>query len=371
DTVFALGLADRSLTNRSLDDSWIQVESDGDIVSVIGSSLYRDELNAHLDECDAEKLRLLYVSMTRAKAHLFVPLPANKKANRNLKRGSAAPIELFAANFDRPGASYSDLYNLIEIGSFESFNKFLLQHDFFAKKVSLLDFKLTFNKCPSHKSEDCIVWKPSVFRNSFTRSHKASIMKKEGFELQSISWSNWMQIPRGKIVGRFLHDALSRMIVSRCVTTAHWKKMIFTHSPYVMSEQDQNDLFLLLERTLKLPLPSLGFSLEEISPVNCITELSFSMCNVRNKGDLWTGVIDLLFEKDGVVFLLDWKSNWLGDSPSDYTEDQLRKCCLEYSYQEQLELYSNALKKKLVGSSLKFGGSILFFLRAECGLLFQ
>ncbi|WP_108623942.1 UvrD-helicase domain-containing protein [Candidatus Similichlamydia epinepheli] len=370
DTVFALGLADRA-TSRGLDDSWVQVESDGEIVSVIGSSLYGHELKDHLDEYDSEKLRLLYVAMTRAKEHLFVPLPSIKKTGRKLKRGSAAPIELFAARFGEIDASYSDLYDVIEKGSFEPFNKFLLQYDLLAKKVILQDSTLPFDRCLITKSESCVVWKPSLFRDSFTRSHRNFITKKESFKGSSQSWSNWMQIPRGRLVGKFLHDILSHMVISRGSITSNWKKMAFTRSPYPMSEQDQEDLFLLLDKVFKLPLPSLGFSLEEIHPNKCVTELSFSMSNVRYKGDLWTGAIDLLFEKDGVIFLLDWKSNWLGDNPSDYSEDQLKKCCFEYSYKEQIDLYSQALRKKLIGSSHSFGGSFLFFLRAENGLFFD
>jgi exodeoxyribonuclease V beta subunit len=59
------------------------------------------------------------------------------------------------------------------------------------------------------------------------------------------------------------------------------------------------------------------------------------------------GFIDLIFECDGRYYLLDYKSNWLGDKPSDYTQDRLQAAIAREGYFLQYLLYSVALHRYL------------------------
>jgi len=81
------------------------------------------------------------------------------------------------------------------------------------------------------------------------------------------------------------------------------------------------------------------------------------------------GFMDMVFEAQGRYWLLDWKSNHVGNSVDDYTRDHLGKAMQENLYRLQYLLYTVALDRFL---SLRvpgyrydthFGGAIYVFLR--------
>jgi exodeoxyribonuclease V beta subunit len=59
------------------------------------------------------------------------------------------------------------------------------------------------------------------------------------------------------------------------------------------------------------------------------------------------GVIDMWFEQDGKIYLVDWKSNWLGTSAKDYTIPALTTAMNEHHYHLQYLLYTCALLRYL------------------------
>lgn len=81
------------------------------------------------------------------------------------------------------------------------------------------------------------------------------------------------------------------------------------------------------------------------------------------------GFIDLLFRAGGRYYVVDWKSNWLGNRPQDYDAEGLRACMLHHHYFLQARLYTLAadlfLAQRLPGYDYErdFGGVIYVFLR--------
>jgi exodeoxyribonuclease V beta subunit len=59
------------------------------------------------------------------------------------------------------------------------------------------------------------------------------------------------------------------------------------------------------------------------------------------------GFADLIAEHEGRFWILDWKSNHLGDDASDYGPDALRAAMYEHDYVLQYHLYSLALHRHL------------------------
>ena len=51
------------------------------------------------------------------------------------------------------------------------------------------------------------------------------------------------------------------------------------------------------------------------------------------------GCIDLLFRHNGQYYVLDWKTNFLGPSPDDYTDDAIGRSMLEALYPLQYHIY--------------------------------
>ncbi|WP_347254144.1 exodeoxyribonuclease V subunit beta [Leminorella grimontii] len=81
------------------------------------------------------------------------------------------------------------------------------------------------------------------------------------------------------------------------------------------------------------------------------------------------GFIDLVFCWQGRYFLLDYKSNWLGESAEAYTTDAMASAMCEHRYDLQYQLYTLALHRYLrhriadYDYQKHFGGVLYLFLR--------
>ncbi|NBV87514.1 MAG: exodeoxyribonuclease V subunit beta, partial [Verrucomicrobia bacterium] len=102
------------------------------------------------------------------------------------------------------------------------------------------------------------------------------------------------------------------------------------------------------------------------------TALSETGMLVPHFGDregLLTGIIDLVCEHHGRFFLIDWKSNRLGQAAADYTPLRMEEAMQQNHYLLQLHLYTLALHRhlaaRLPGYSYEthFGGAVYIFAR--------
>jgi exodeoxyribonuclease V beta subunit len=81
------------------------------------------------------------------------------------------------------------------------------------------------------------------------------------------------------------------------------------------------------------------------------------------------GLMDLFFEWEGKFYILDWKSNYLGDRVEDYSEEQLKTAMAENNYHLQYHLYTLAAVRYLQSRipefdyDSQFGGVIYLFVR--------
>jgi exodeoxyribonuclease V beta subunit len=81
------------------------------------------------------------------------------------------------------------------------------------------------------------------------------------------------------------------------------------------------------------------------------------------------GFIDLVLEHDGRYFVVDWKSNHLGDTAADYGEAPLAAAMTAQGYHLQALLYSVALDRLLqrrvpgYDAARHFGGALYLFVR--------
>ncbi|HBQ2177387.1 TPA: exodeoxyribonuclease V subunit beta [Klebsiella pneumoniae subsp. pneumoniae] len=85
------------------------------------------------------------------------------------------------------------------------------------------------------------------------------------------------------------------------------------------------------------------------------------------------GFIDLVFRHEGRYYLLDYKSNWLGEDREAYTRPAMEQAMRAHRYDLQYQLYSLALHRYLrhrladYDYDRHFGGVIYLFLRAMDG----
>ncbi|MGF1765242.1 exodeoxyribonuclease V subunit beta [Aliivibrio kagoshimensis] len=126
----------------------------------------------------------------------------------------------------------------------------------------------------------------------------------------------------------------------------------------------------LVEMEFLLPIEVLSSASVNrvIAQHDCVSakagELGFSTASGMLKG-----FIDLVFEHQGKYYVLDWKSNHLGDDPNRYRDEQLVEAMRDHRYDFQYQIYSLALHRFLRSRiadyryDTHFGGVYYLFLR--------
>ncbi|MGB2065369.1 MAG: 3'-5' exonuclease, partial [Marinomonas gallaica] len=93
------------------------------------------------------------------------------------------------------------------------------------------------------------------------------------------------------------------------------------------------------------------------------------IANFQKLEGMFKGFIDLVAEIDGQYFVIDWKSNFLGNTDDDYHAQALQDALLKKRYDLQYVLYLLALHRHLKDRIPDYcydthvGGAIYFFLR--------
>ncbi len=115
------------------------------------------------------------------------------------------------------------------------------------------------------------------------------------------------------------------------------------------------------------------FNVADFSPKDLIQlstdDISVDANPLPTLEGVMNGKIDLFFEHNGKYYVLDWKSNFLGDSVSYYAEAGLNQAMNENNYHLQYLIYSLAVKKYLESRipnfnyETEFGGIIYLFVR--------
>ena len=200
-------------------------------------------------------------------------------------------------------------------------------------------------------------------------------------------------LKRGANTGNLLHHIFER---ADFTNSANWEKTIagalkrFIPNP---PGEYANRLLELLHHVTgaKINVAGSSFSLHELQWDKRLNELEFDF-NVapfstdavnrlstpevpiqlryaRELEGIMNGKIDLFFEHAGKYFILDWKSNFLGDSPSAYSNENIQLAMAESNYHLQYLIYTLAVKKylqlKVPGFKYgtHFGGVIYLFVR--------
>ena len=95
----------------------------------------------------------------------------------------------------------------------------------------------------------------------------------------------------------------------------------------------------------------------------------YGLAEINNLDGFLNGFIDLFFMHEGKYYILDWKSNFLGNTADDYAPDQLPEVMSRNNYHLQYLIYTLAIHKYLKSRlndynyARDFGGVIYVFLR--------
>ncbi|MDF2154404.1 exodeoxyribonuclease V subunit beta [Vibrio sp. CAU 1672] len=206
--------------------------------------------------------------------------------------------------------------------------------------------------------------------------------------------------PRGARPGTFLHSLFEEIEFTQPATTQENTQIILG-----LMESEQLDaewlpiLQQLIDTVLATPLDGKALLLKQKGSAQRLVEMEFllpievlsapGLNRVIQRHDplsaragdlgfqtvqgMLKGFIDLVFEHQGKYYVLDWKSNHLGDEVCHYHGDALKAAMADHRYDLQYQIYALALHRFLRSRlpdyqyERHFGGVYYLFLRGMDG----
>lgn len=329
-----------------------------EVVFALGLSTRTPENEEEAEELDAEKLRQLYVAMTRAKKRLYVPLAMSEKEG---KSGTHSPMELFCRHLEKEGPLMERISALSqqENITFEKLQLPIVLPD----KIRSPEKKIT-----EQKSFYRPTFTPSLL-SSFTSLAKS---KERDNKIQAPSSDFTIHtIPRGTETGIFIHQIFERLFSS---SKPIWRDpsaietMIADELRFSPLEPWKESIQKKVCEILRLPLQIEGefFSLSELESENLKAEMEFVFAAPPH---FVKGFIDLVFFHRGKMFFVDWKTNWLGENDAAYNTCSLEKAMKDHDYGLQAAIYAEALGRQY--APIEIGGAFYLFLRGCAPFYFQ
>ncbi|MDC0609364.1 exodeoxyribonuclease V subunit beta [Vibrio sp.] len=357
----------------------------------------------------AEDLRLLYVAVTRAVFTCYVGIAPLKQGRstkgptgahlsalgyllQNGHEGSASDLSAALQKH----AALSDSIKIVTPPDLADHRYIEPESDTKALRASELERKIER------------VWRMTSY-SALVKSrqhHIDAVFELPGFDLDSAdeaeldslleSEKTIFTFPKGARPGTFLHSVFENIDFTQSAQSEENLAVItelmdteqLDHEwlPVIQSMIDSVMLTPLDGRDLKLRDKSLQFRLHELEFLLPIELLQSDVINRTLKRydklsvdapelDFYSvkgmikGFIDLVFEHQGKYYVLDWKSNFLGDTPADYQPSKLAQAMIEHRYDFQYQLYTVALHRFLATRipnydyEEHFGGVYYLFLR--------
>ncbi len=277
----------------------------------------QDLSEEQLKELDAEKMRQFYVAVTRAVKRLYIPI-AREIPAPSYELGEGSPVELF---FSKASPDLSQFTQ-----------EFL--HD------------RTFQLQPLSPPETIALQPPPPFQKPFPERfiQSFSSLAKDSV---SIAKGDDEGIDAGRETGVIVHRILERYFNQEGAL----EQIALQEVRGTQLEKSKEKLSTLLSKTLTLSLGK--FCLNDISMETVQTEMEFLYTTPQG----WMkGYIDLCFEHEGKLYVVDWKTNLLENSD----EATLAEIMKSHDYHLQAKIYTEAMNKY---SHLPFGGVYFIFIR--------
>ncbi|MEI9696286.1 exodeoxyribonuclease V subunit beta [Moellerella wisconsensis] len=396
-------------------------------------ALYHDrqDYRTYLDLSDTEKnieladeerlsedLRLLYVALTRSIYHCSVGIAPLIKGNRKksgdtdlhlsaigylLQQGKEGDIELLNRCLAEIRSEWVDVAEVkpLAIRSVDSVSpdrqslaarKFTRQLNSYWKVTSYSG--LSYG---THQHENASSVSAEVLADSLApkmdidaRGEARDLDSSEQVAEQQLTAH---QFPKGAMAGTFLHSVLEEADFQQPIDEQWLADKLLSAGFDPMWAQI---LKTWLQTIFNTPLNEQGLILSQLKAEDQLDEMQFylpidklltaseldelthyydplsSRCpplNFDAVQGILKGFIDLTFYWQGKFYLLDYKSNYLGDGIEAYTREAMEEAMIDHRYDLQYQLYSLALHRYLrqrlpdYNYEQHFGGVIYLFLR--------
>ncbi|MBM4957514.1 exodeoxyribonuclease V subunit beta [Vibrio parahaemolyticus] len=363
----------------------------------------------------AEDLRLIYVALTRAVYACFI---------------GASPLRNGRSTKEPTGVHRSAIGYLIQNGQEGGINDLYqgltkqqdeldcvvvadppqqLEEKYVAPQEEIYDLSAKELQNPIDRNWRITSYSGLVKQGSHHVEHDATI-EITGFDIDSSEEQDEADLvepersiftfPRGARPGTFLHSLFEEIEFTQPATTEENTQIILG-----LMESEQLDeewlpiLQQLIDTVLATPLDGKSLLLNQKAPSQRLVEMEFLLpievlsAPALNRviqrhdplsakaGDLGfqtvqgmlKGFIDLVFEHQGKYYVLDWKSNHLGDDVTSYHGEALKSAMADHRYDLQYQIYALALhrflRSRLANYQYEqhFGGVYYLFLRGMDG----
>jgi len=267
-----------------------------------------------LQDQEAEKMRQLYVALTRAKKRLYIPALLDPSHTPSL--GTASPLELLLN--DLPPLEKL----LLEINATHT--------DLQPKKPTPLPIHSPTLHPPLEKQYNF----PSHHIHSF--SSLATHMPPPSPETPENA------LPKGTATGLLLHSLLEKIIREK-LTHPYQKEAIHALIQKTILHTPFHSHFATITNLIDLAFHhSLdNFCLADIPHHHLHPEIEFLYSQTPNTS--LKGFADLIFFHNDNYYILDWKTNLL----ADYTQPSLKTAMEQNEYFLQAKIYQEALRRYL------------------------
>ncbi|OCG21163.1 exodeoxyribonuclease V subunit beta [Gilliamella sp. wkB108] len=343
--------------------------------------LLTDEIKQQIEnERLAEDLRLLYVAMTRSIYHCSIGLAF-------LKKSQSAINHLLKNELSNIGK----IANLIEI-ELPIINKLYippvslnqtLSANVFHRKLANSWRVTSYTELQKHNT---VIPLNSDIINDWDEEQSQSAIN----QVTNLQY-DIHHFPKGAHVGTLLHKIMETVSLDNInELCSDMVNKLNLDSAWI------DILTAWLQQVLTAKLNPYDLTLSNILKGNCINELQFylpirkavtseqldELCkkydslskqcpelDFETVQGMLKGFIDLVFEFAGKYYIVDYKSNWLGDTVDNYSHEALNQVMCEHRYDLQYQLYSIALhrflKSRLANYQYQehFGGVFYLFLR--------
>ncbi|MCB1118370.1 MAG: UvrD-helicase domain-containing protein [Chlamydiia bacterium] len=321
DVVFALGLIKRTPLREQL------IPHEGKLIAPIN---YPEAQQLFLQECEAEKMRQFYVAVTRAKKRLYLP-HISTPGRKPPPLGVASPMELLHP--ECPSKSFTPSAPI------QHSEKPIKLHPPKSIQLEQRPFSIESFTSLMQKQESILTETPP---------HDLHAEEKSAHTL-----------PAGAATGELIHSLIEKLPWGEEIHPWIDRELAstsFSHWSLIISE--------MLCDVFTTPLPHLNVPLQAIDPKQVIREMDFMHLLPDAPGYL-KGSIDCIFSHQGVSYIVDWKTNWLGTSAAAYHPQALVQAMQTNQYPLQASIYTQAWKRYLtaINSHEAFGGVFYLFIR--------
>ncbi|HRD55725.1 MAG TPA: 3'-5' exonuclease, partial [Parachlamydiaceae bacterium] len=352
DIVFALGL----VNENPLEDVLIP--------AVQGEKMVLIPFDKKLDACvynlelNAEKMRQLYVAMTRSRYRLYVPAAFSSKEKRQ-ELAVASCMELFLGKLNCQTSK--ELMTKLE--------ELKISYSSLEESVENFDLEESFQ-------EEIILVKPEKVNISFDPIYTVSftqLAKKTAAETSKGSPKDFdaaektsHTLPSSAKLGILLHSILEALFLKKYAPILAKEELNSFIEPFIFGGSFWGWRDVIAEMVFRvLQIKFDTFEFKDIAMSKTYSEKEFLYFY---ENGLMKGVVDFMFMHQDKYYFIDWKSNWLGNSSSDYSREAMQKEMEKNDYFLQADIYSQAIQRFLKAADDRdfeecFGGAYYIFLR--------